>query len=111
MFTVTAPPGSRLSLATMLVQSNDLFYAPGEEGIALFEADGTPRTGDVTSALGLWDAGTEVNQAPGAGPDQAPRQSGPDTGADEEGAVELVDDAFEYPAVESVLGVSITPMS
>ena len=28
----------------------------------------------------LWDAGTEVDQTPGEGADQAPRQAGPNTG-------------------------------
>jgi len=37
-FKVTAKPGERLTIATMFVQSNDLFYAPREEGIALFDA-------------------------------------------------------------------------
>ena len=33
-FEVEAVPGDRLSFATMLVQSNDLFVGPGPEGIA-----------------------------------------------------------------------------
>ena len=37
-FEFTAKPGERLTIATMFVQSNDLFYAPREEGIALFDA-------------------------------------------------------------------------
>lgn len=34
-FKVSGKPGERLTIATMLGQSNDLFYAPREEGIAL----------------------------------------------------------------------------
>ena len=64
-FKVTAKPGERLSIASMFAQSNDLFYAPREEGIALFDASGKPIRGDVTSQILLWDAGTEVNEEPG----------------------------------------------
>jgi hypothetical protein len=86
-FTFDAPPGSRLSFATMYVQSNDLFYAPDEAGIALWDASGTQISGDITAQIDLWDAGTEVNQEPGVGADQAPRQAGPDTGTNEDGVV------------------------
>ena len=70
-FTFKAVQGMKLNLAAMFGQSNDLFYAPAK-AIDLFDAKGMPATGDVTSLVQLWDAGTEVNQAPGIGPDQAP---------------------------------------
>lgn len=105
----TAAPGQRLTLAMMFGQSNDLFYAPEGDGIDLFDAAGQPFSGEVTSRLVLWDAGTEANQEPGAGPDQAPRQKAPNTGAAEGGTVRLVDDDFTYPAVEQVVRVTITP--
>ena len=69
-----------LSFGTMLVQSNDLFAAPMQSGLRVFDASGMPQTGDVSDALVLWDAGSERNEAPGAGPNQAPRQAGPNTG-------------------------------
>jgi hypothetical protein len=109
-FTVTAAPGDRLSLATMFVQSNDLFYAPSEAGISLFDAMGMSASGDVTSQLMLWDAGTETNEAPGAGANQAPRQSGPDTGANENGTVRLVSDGYTYPDVADIMRVTVTPL-
>jgi hypothetical protein len=93
-FTVTAAPGSWLSFATMYVQSNDLFFSPGSAGLALYDAAGTPISGDITGQIGLWDAGTEINQEPGVGTDQAPRQTGPNTGADENGPVQIVNDGF-----------------
>ncbi|AUV84066.1 hypothetical protein C2R22_19230 [Salinigranum rubrum] len=102
---------ARLSFATMFVESNDLFFAPDPTGIALF-SDGDPVSGDVTDRVALWDAGTEVNEEPGAGPHQAPRQSGPDTGEAENGTVRLVsdvDDGFAYPGVADVLSVTVTP--
>ena len=107
---VTLPGAmTRLSLATMFVQSNDLFFAPTGEGIMLFD-NGMRTTGNVTDQIDLWDAGTEVNEEPGVGPNQAPRQSGPDTGDDENGPVQLVSqngDGFVYPAVNEVIEVTI----
>lgn len=107
-FSVTAKAGDRLSFATMFVQSNDLFYAPSTAGIALFNASGAPIAGDITSQISLWDAGSETNQAPGVGADQAPRQAAANTGADEGGNVRLVDDGFSYPSVGSIVKVTIT---
>src|SRR5215470_8197170 len=111
-FKVTAKPGERLTIAAMFVQSNDLFYAPREEGIALFDASGKPVAGDITSQILLWDAGTEVNEEPGLGPNQAPLQPAPHTGAREHGVVRPiseVNDGFHYPSVAEVLRVTITP--
>lgn len=110
-FTIEAAPGAALSLATMFAQSNDLFFAPSAEGVPLWDVDGQPRTGDITAFFELWDAGTEVNQEPGAGPDQAPRQSAPDTGDEEDGVVRLVEDAFTYPQVEDVIEVTVEALA
>ncbi len=113
-FTFTASEGDRLSFVTMLVQSNDLFFAPSGEGLDLFDATGTALSGDVTAQITLWDAGTEVNQEPGVGADQVQRQTGPDTGeAENEPVREIdeVDDGFTYPAVSEVIRVTITPVS
>ena len=106
-FDFNAAPGQSLSFATMFVQSNDLFYAPDEAGIALYAEDGSPISGDVTDQIALWDGGTEVNQEPGTGSEQPPRQAGPDTGEAEAGVVQLVDDGFSYPAVGGHIQVSI----
>jgi hypothetical protein len=109
--TISAVPGDRLTLTTMMGQSNDWFYAPGEAGIALFK-DGKAISGDVTSQMILWDAGTEVNQEPGIGPDQGPRQKAPNTGESENGVVKNAKDvkygsAFRIPA--KAMKVTITP--
>ena len=101
-WTFAASPGERLSFATMLVQSNDWFFAPGAEGVALFDDAGNPLVGDITEQISLWDAGTEADQAPGVGEDQAPRQSGPDTGdVDPDTTVRMVEDrdVAEYVTV------------
>jgi len=110
-FTITAVPGDYLNFATMLVQSNDLFFAPDENGIPLFDDMDTPINGDVTRYILLWDAGTEVNEEPGVGENQAPRQPGPDTGDDEMGVVlpiSEVMDGFEYPPVAALIRVTIS---
>lgn len=112
-FALTAAPDNRLSFATMFVLSNDLFFAPGEEGIALFE-NGEPVSGDVTSQVRLWDAGTEQNQK-GIGPDAKPNQAlvATDVGPDEDKPVRPiseVDGPNEYPAVSEVIQVTVTPM-
>lgn len=108
-FTFEAAPGARLSLAAMFGQSNDLFYAPDDKGIALFNGD-QPIRGNLTPRLILWDAGTEVNQEPGIGPDQAPRQQAPNTGPAEDEPIQVVKDGFTYPTTTDVLRITITPV-
>jgi len=71
-FTITAKPGEMLTLATMFGQSNDCFYSPKGGAIRLFDREGRPITGERAVEVVLYDAGTEVNQVPGLGPDQGP---------------------------------------
>jgi hypothetical protein len=114
-FEVAARPGDALSFATMFIQSNDLVYAPGPDGIPLFDADGVPADGDVTDAVGLWDASTEDNQPPGLGEDQAPRQAALDTGAADTNSTTVQpvaavnDEGYVYPPDESVIRVTVGP--
>lgn len=63
--------GVRFSFATMFIPSNDLFYATAPEGIPLFDANGSPIQG--VQLVELYDAGSEEDQEPGTGLDQAPR--------------------------------------
>ena len=105
-FTFRATEGTKLNFLTMFGQSNDLFYAPSE-AFDLFP-NGEALNGDITDKFELWDAGTEVNQAPGLGADQAPRQKGPNTGAAENGVVQLVKDGFVYPNTKDVLRITIS---
>lgn len=109
-FSFTATQGDKLSFATMYVQSNDLFFGPKGSGLELWNGE-TPISGDITSQIQLWDAGTEVNELPGAGANQPPRQGGANTGAAENGTVEdigNVNDGFSYPAVSDVIRVTIS---
>jgi hypothetical protein len=107
-FEVEAVPGQALSMAWMFGQSNDLFYS-NDRPIALFDAAGKPVQGDMTAQLALWDAGTEVNEEPGLGPNQGPRQQSPEAGVAEHQAVAHVWDRFTYPRIADVLRVTVTP--
>jgi hypothetical protein len=109
-FTITARPGDMLSFATMFGQSNDCFYAPKGGGIVLFDQSGKPIMGDRAVDVVLYDAGTEVNQAPGVGPDQGPRQD-PNNwrqGELEHATVQPVRDTFAYPPVGEVIRVTVS---
>lgn len=109
-FSFKAKPGSKLSFAGMMVESNDVFVAPSAEHIDLFSAANEPRAAGALS-LALWDAGTEVNQEPGQGSDQAPRQAAPNTGAAENGNVKHLDevnDGFSYPEAAQLFRITLS---
>jgi hypothetical protein len=107
----------RLSFAAMLSESNDWFFAPGPDGIPLY-TDGVPTSGDVTSFVELWDAGTELDQEPGVGDATGIRQRARDAGAADPNpnvrtvpvSVRLTDGtAFTRPGVASMIRVTLTP--
>lgn len=106
-FSFEGTEGMKLNLIAMYGQSNDLFYAP-KAALDLFDDNGNALTGDITDKFLLWDAGTEVNQAPGIGDEQAPRQKMGNTGKAENGVVGLVKDGFTYPNTKDVLRVTIS---
>ena len=106
--TVSAMPGDRLSMTLMMGQSNDWFYSPDEAGIELFK-DGKAISGDITSQIMMWNAGTEVDQEPGIGSEQGPRQKRPNTGKAENGVVQKVQDGKSYSQPVSVMRVTIKP--
>jgi len=109
-FTLNATVGDSLTLFTMFGQSNDYFYS-NSNAIALFDSMGEPASGDVTASFTLFDAGTEVNEEPGVGRDQAPRQKMLNTGAAEHGVVHrAADDAF-YERTPKLFRVTITPVN
>lgn len=109
-YSFVAGIGSYLSFATMLVESNDLFFGFEEKGLTLYHEDGTAVTGDVTPKVQLWDAGTEMNEVLGEGNNQAPRQAGPNFGEREDGVVQLIDslnDDLIYPVPDSMIRLSL----
>lgn len=93
------PDGAHLTLAAMLGQSNDVF-------LAVLDAD--PGGALVPS---LWDAGTEVNEEPGAGPNQAPRQAAPGEGTAEAGVVTAVaptdPQGFAWPGGAELVAIGV----
>jgi hypothetical protein len=107
-FTFTATPKMKLYTTLMFGQSNDLFYAPDANGIALFDAKGNALSGDVTGQLLLWDAGTEVNEEPGVGANQAPRQKQANTGPAENGVVRRATDVRFYGKNQELFRVTLT---
>lgn len=108
-FTVTAAPGMKLFMTQMFGQSNDWFYAPGANGIALFDAKGIPVSGDITNQLYLWDAGTEKDEEIGIGPNQGPRQKGANTGEAENGVVHRVKDTRWVGRNTEFFRITVTP--
>lgn len=97
-----------LSFASMFGNSNDVFFAPEGKGIALFDEAGEPiAEQDVTSQVLLWDAGTEVDQAPNSGPVQAPRQGDPNTGPHEGRLGAFADSTRALPSAWQVARVSV----
>lgn len=107
-FSFTAAPKMKLYMALMFGQSNDLFYAPDAGGIALFDTKGNPLSGDVTDKLVLWDAGTEVNEEEGIGPNQAPRQKMPNMGPAEDGVVHRAKNVRFYGKNGELFRVTLT---
>jgi len=108
-FTITAMPGVKLFMTQMFGQSNDWFYSPGANGIALFDAKGMPVSGDITDQLYLWDAGTEKDEEIGIGPNQGPRQKVTNSGEDEHGVVQRVKDARWTGKNKEFFRITITP--
>jgi len=111
-FTIDAGRKQKLSFATMLAATNDLFFGPDGAGIALYDVTGAPISGDVTSQIHLWDAGTEVNEEPAVGPNTVGKQAAPNTGTDEHGNVVDIGNAtdgvhFDYPSVADVIQVTV----
>ncbi len=109
-YSFVAGIGMHLSFTTMLVESNDLFYGFGDNGLPLYDEEGRAITGDVTEAVRLWDAGTEINEILGEGSSQAPRQEGVNFGEREDGVIQLVDslqDELIYPVTDSMLQLSL----
>lgn len=62
----SASIGQTLSFACMYGWSNDLFFAPGNPGIKLYDDKMQPIEGDVSGMIKLWDNGTRINQVPGS---------------------------------------------
>ncbi|AQX01459.1 spondin domain-containing protein [Elizabethkingia anophelis] len=58
-FKFNAGKGQQLMFTTMYGASKDWFFAPENPGIKLYNDNGTPITGDVSSQIKLWDNGSK----------------------------------------------------
>lgn len=114
----TAGAKQSVSFVSMLGESNDWFFAPGPAGIALYDAEGAPRSGDVTDEVLLWDSGTEVDEEPYVGASTGPQQAAPDQGApDPDPTVRALGQSialsaggtFAMPTVDEMIEVTLTP--
>jgi len=109
----TAGPGHYLTFASSLIESNDLFFAPGDAaGIPLY-VNGQRALGNITSAVRLWDAGTELNQELGVGDATCVNQPTRDYGApDPDSRVRLLTQTdiggWPIPEVSSMIRVTLT---
>ena len=114
MFMVKGKPGQRLQIQSMFVQSNDWFYAFTDGGLDLFP-DNNAVSGDVTSKLALYDAGTEADEPPGLGTTQAPDQGPLDMNVGPDDSVNMIKLAmqrhtgFVIPPNNQVIKITITP--
>ncbi|MCM4171051.1 hypothetical protein DHD32_06145 [Arenibacter sp. TNZ] len=111
-FTLEVPKGYKLGYSTMFVFSNDWFLAHQNEGFPLFQHNGNPYSGKIaTEKTYLFDAGTEMDQPIGFGPDQAPFQTAPNMGVSDENnlirrVMEINDIQFGKGPINSSDGVS-----
>lgn len=112
-FTFLASPGDSLAFVTMFVQSNDWFYSvtdDNNDSISLFDENGVAISGDVSDMLSLWESATELDEEPGTGPNQAPRQEAPNTGVSETGSVgSLLSKGISVVLNGDVIRMTITP--
>ena len=112
-FTFYAAKGQRLMFAAMYSNSNDLFFAPENPGIQLFNDSGVPYTGIIADAVKLWDNGTRVNEQPGPNVFSVNYKPGIYRAANSQaGVVTEVkgtdSEGHNYPAASSLLQVSLT---
>jgi hypothetical protein len=105
-FGVVGHPGQSLCFVTGLAETNDNFIAPSFTGISLFDEEGNPVSGSFD--LYLWDAGTEVNEAPGKGTNQQARQTAPGAGQRENSTVSQTSSGNGYPSAAAIARVTIT---
>jgi hypothetical protein len=106
---------ARLSLATSFLQGNDILVMSPDSGIRLFNDNGIPITGDINNLFSMYDLGTEVNEPPGIGSNQVPRQGEAPEGQVSQGGREdqpvrllsEVNDGFRYPSLTNSIRISI----
>lgn len=109
-FEFSASFGEAFNLASMFTESNDAFYAYNDDGLSLFHPNGEPISGNFTQKIFLWDAGTELNEAPYTGSNQPARQTSMNQGDFTPfERVRLINDEFAYPAKTTVIQITFSP--
>lgn len=103
-FTFHAGKGQALMFATMYGASKDWFFAPENPGVQLYNNEGTPMTGDVSSQIKLWDNGTKLGMTDEA--EDANIMMVPDVDASKLMKLEL-----QYTASSSEFELTITNVS
>lgn len=101
--TFNAMKGQTLMFATMYGNSWDLFFAPENPGIKLFESNGDPVTGDISDQVKLWDAGTKKNNDPRRNKKGQPRE-------DEDRQVTEIngkDGTYDYPPAGEMMKLNL----
>jgi len=111
-FSFDADPGDKLQIMTMFGNSNDWFYAFGNGGLDLFSGNNAI-SGDQTSKIVLYDAGTELDEMPGLGVTQKPDHPtsidiGPADPVDMITVAMSRHTTFIIPANNSVIKVTVT---
>lgn len=110
-FTVTVNPDERLHLASMYGASNDWFFGVEGDGINVQQYQRASRSGafNITGAIGLYDAGTEVDENLSAARYNGPNQLKPNTGlADPVAYVRGLCDFASFE-VGNFIDVTVTP--
>ena len=103
-FSFYAGKGQRLGFTTMYGVSKDWFFAPGSEGMPLYDEAGKAMTGDVSAYIRLYDNGTKNNDSGDAEDDVITLV--PDV--DASGLMKLM---LEYDATKSMFTLTITNTS
>lgn len=93
--------GDRLAIATMYGFSNDWFFASKDNGV-----DATQK-GDISTAIGLFDNGTAVNQFPGAGITQFNLAGTPLEESEAIGEVPNPNTFTTLPAIQNIIKVTL----
>jgi len=98
-----AEKGQTLMFTTMYANSWDLFFAPENPGIKLFDNNGNPITGDVSSQVKLWDGGTKKNIDP-----RRPKASQPKVDEDKKvNEINGKDGSYTYPKADEMMKLNL----
>lgn len=108
-FEIDVEEGKRLNFATMFVSTNDWFISNNQQGIEVFNADGTVKSDIEIYKNYLYDSGTESDQTVGLGDGQP--MNGNNTVTDDSDTTvrrvtELTDVQFGKGTISSPAGVT-----